>query len=107
MTETKARVGEDHPAPKSAVAEAKAAVAGFLNAFKGFQEDVKISFQQQEERMTMLDRKTMTYARPALSAHAEPEVPHKKAHANGSPGLYGFAPQEMRVAIDNIRVTAN
>jgi hypothetical protein len=34
-------------------------------------------------------------------------VPHKKAHANGSPGLYGFAPQEMRVAIDNIRVTAN
>jgi outer membrane protein assembly factor BamB len=35
------------------------------------------------------------------------EVPHKKAHANGSPGLYGFAPQEMRVAIDNIRVTAN
>jgi len=35
------------------------------------------------------------------------EVPHKKAHASGSPGLYGFAPQEMRVAIDNIRVTAN
>jgi hypothetical protein len=35
------------------------------------------------------------------------EVPHKKAHANGSPGLYGFSPQEMRVAIDNIRVTAN
>ena len=35
------------------------------------------------------------------------EVPHKKAHANGSPGLYGFSPQEMRVAVDNIRVTAN
>lgn len=35
------------------------------------------------------------------------EVPHQKAHASGSPGLYGFAPQEMRVAIDNIRVTAN
>ena len=27
----------------------------------------------------MLDRKTMTYARPALSAHADVDVPHKKA----------------------------
>ncbi|HTH47332.1 MAG TPA: PQQ-binding-like beta-propeller repeat protein [Candidatus Limnocylindria bacterium] len=35
------------------------------------------------------------------------EVPHKHAHANGSPGLYGFSPQDMRVAIDNISVTAN
>ena len=67
MTETKARAGEEHPAPKTAVAEAKSAVTGFLNAFIGFQEDVKISFQQQEKRMTMMDTKTMTYARPALS----------------------------------------
>lgn len=35
------------------------------------------------------------------------EVPHARAHRNGSPGLYGFAPQDMRVAIDNIRVTPN
>jgi outer membrane protein assembly factor BamB len=35
------------------------------------------------------------------------EVPHKLAHTHGSPGLYGFSPQEMRVAIDNISVTAN
>ncbi len=35
------------------------------------------------------------------------EVPHKQAHASGSPGLFGFAPQEMRVAVDNISVTAN
>lgn len=35
------------------------------------------------------------------------EVPHKQAHANGSPGLFGFSPQDMRVAIDNISVTAN
>ena len=81
MTETKARVGEEHPAPKTAVAEAKSAVAGFLNAFKGFQEDVKISFQQQEERMTMLDRKTMTYARPALSTAVEDDLSHKNALA--------------------------
>ena len=35
------------------------------------------------------------------------EVPHKHAHASGSPGLFGFAPQEQRVSIDNISVTAN
>ena len=36
------------------------------------------------------------------------EVPHKNAHANGSPGLFGFAPQSLfRVYIDNIAVTPN
>ncbi|GDY22213.1 serine/threonine protein kinase [Verrucomicrobiota bacterium] len=35
------------------------------------------------------------------------EVPHKHAHTSGSPGLYGFAPQEMRVYIDNVLVTPN
>ena len=79
MTETKARAGEEHPVPSHPGAEVKSAMAGFLNAFKGFQDEVKTSFQQQEERLTMLDRKTMTYARPNLSAHAEMDVPHKKA----------------------------
>jgi len=35
------------------------------------------------------------------------EVPHKTAHQNGSPGLFSFSPQDMRVYIDNITVTAN
>jgi outer membrane protein assembly factor BamB len=35
------------------------------------------------------------------------EVPHALAHAQGSPGLFGFAPQEQRVAIDNLSVTPN
>jgi outer membrane protein assembly factor BamB len=35
------------------------------------------------------------------------EVPHQNAHQSGSPGLFGFAPQEMRVYIDNIKVTSN
>ncbi len=35
------------------------------------------------------------------------EVPHKLAHQNGCPGLYGFAPQDMRVYIDNVSVTGN
>jgi hypothetical protein len=35
------------------------------------------------------------------------EVHHKTAHQNGSPGLFGFSPQDMRVYIDNIQVTKN
>ncbi|MEP6663286.1 MAG: PQQ-binding-like beta-propeller repeat protein [Verrucomicrobiota bacterium] len=35
------------------------------------------------------------------------EVPHKTAHQNGSPGLFGFSPQDQRVFIDNITVTSN
>jgi outer membrane protein assembly factor BamB len=32
------------------------------------------------------------------------EVPHRTAHQNGSPGLFGFSPQDMRVYIDNVEV---
>lgn len=35
------------------------------------------------------------------------EVPHQHAHEQGSPGLYGFSPQEQRAWIDNIVVTPN
>jgi hypothetical protein len=35
------------------------------------------------------------------------EAPHKTAHQEGSPGLFGFSPQAERVYIDNIKVTAN
>ncbi len=35
------------------------------------------------------------------------EAPVKIANQNGSPGLSGFSPQDMRVYIDNISVTAN
>lgn len=35
------------------------------------------------------------------------EVPHRAAHRKGSPGLFGFSPQDQRVFIDNIKVTPN
>lgn len=35
------------------------------------------------------------------------EVPHKTAHRSGSPGLFGFSPQDMRVYIDNLEVKPN
>jgi outer membrane protein assembly factor BamB len=33
-------------------------------------------------------------------------VPHKTAHQSGSPGVFGFSPQDMPVYIDNVEVTA-
>lgn len=36
------------------------------------------------------------------------EVPHKNAHTHGSPGLFGFTPQnKKRVYVDNVSVTPN
>ncbi|MBI2949024.1 MAG: PQQ-binding-like beta-propeller repeat protein [Verrucomicrobia bacterium] len=35
------------------------------------------------------------------------EAPHAHAHRSGSPGLFGFSPQDMRVYIDNVSVTPN
>ena len=78
-TETKTRADAALPDGLHPGAEVKTALTGFLNEFKGFQSDVKTRLQQQEERMTMLDRKTMISGRPALAAQADIDVPHKKA----------------------------
>jgi len=78
MTEIKARAGEDL-SPTHPGAEVKSAMAGFLNAFNGFQSEVKTNLHQLQERQNMLERKTMTYARPALSNTADLDMPHKKA----------------------------
>ena len=59
--------------------DVKDAFAGFLNDFKSFQADLKTRVQQQEERLTMLDRKAMAAQRPSLSVGAEIDVPHQKA----------------------------
>jgi HK97 family phage major capsid protein len=80
MTETKSSGGG---APmlmaQDATAEVKSALAGFLNEFSQFQDDVSIKIQKQEERISMLNTKTMTHLRPALSASANEGAPHKKA----------------------------
>ena len=61
------------------VQEVKQAMTGFVNEFKGFQDDMKSKLQQQEERMNMLDRKSLNAARPHLAAHVETGAPHQKA----------------------------
>lgn len=73
IAETKARGGQD-------LSEFKSAMVGFLGDFRTFQDDVKSKFKKQEERMTMLDRKTMISGRPALSNAIDSEAgPHQKA----------------------------
>ena len=70
--ETKARAGEV-VSPAEAV---KSALSGFMNDFTAFQADMNSKLTKQEERLTMLDRKSLN--RPALSS-APVEAPHQKA----------------------------
>ncbi|SMX42067.1 phage major capsid protein [Actibacterium lipolyticum] len=77
MTKTETKSG----AAGAPVTEIKTALTGFLNDFSAFQGEMNKKFQQQEERLTMLDRKSMIAGRPALSSAAEVEVPHQKAFA--------------------------
>jgi hypothetical protein len=62
--------------------------------------------------MSAADGSGVVRAKAWKKGEAEPdawtlEVPHKTAHQNGSPGLFGFSPQAERVYIDNMTVTAN
>jgi HK97 family phage major capsid protein len=80
-TETKARAGTGMSEGPDPAAEVKTALAGFLKEIKGFQDEVKTKFQQQDERLTMLHTKSTFAGRPALSAAASEEAPHQKAFA--------------------------
>ncbi|WP_321363079.1 phage major capsid protein [uncultured Celeribacter sp.] len=59
--------------------EVKTALAGFMSDLNDFQTEIKSKLQKQEERLTMLDRKSHTYGRPALSATQEVDMSHKTA----------------------------
>jgi HK97 family phage major capsid protein len=71
--------GTDLSDGRSPVAEMKSAMGGFISEIKDFQNDIKSQLQQQEERLTMLDRKSVTFGRPALSAADDGQAPHQKA----------------------------
>jgi len=74
-TETHSRTGEE----LSPVAEVKSAVAGFMSDFMGFQSEIQQRLQQQEDKMTKMERRSLGAARPVLSASAEMDAPHRKA----------------------------
>jgi len=73
-TETKSGVRED--LPEQDVARA---LAGLVGDLKRFQDGVETKMKHTEERVNMLDRKTLMAGRPALARAAETEAPHQKA----------------------------
>jgi HK97 family phage major capsid protein len=79
MSETKTRPAAHRPGAAGPAEQVTEALAGFLQEFNGFQAEVTSALHQQEERLTMLQAKTMTYGRPILSTAVEIEEPHKKA----------------------------
>ncbi len=78
-TESKARTGAGVPDGLTPAAEVKSALSGFVRELANFQAEMTSKFQQQEERLTMLDRKNLTRGRPALAAATDAEAPHQKA----------------------------
>ena len=74
-TETRARAGDG----VSPVQGMKSAMAGFVSDLKDFQSDINKRLQQQEEKMTMFERKSTALKRPYLSAGETQEAPHQKA----------------------------
>ncbi len=74
MTET-----HDGGADRTPMAEVKTAIGGFLSEFNQFQDDMNVKLQKQEERITMLNTKTNSFARPALSTEIDGTAPHKLA----------------------------
>ncbi|KAA9009032.1 phage major capsid protein [Histidinibacterium aquaticum] len=71
--ETSSRAGD----ALSPTEELDATLGGFVSDLKAFTDDIHARLQQQEERMTRIDRKMLS--RPALAAAAETETPHRKA----------------------------
>ncbi|WP_410219506.1 phage major capsid protein [Paracoccus sp. (in: a-proteobacteria)] len=98
MTEVKAAGGGDMSA------DLKGAMTGFVKELKGFREDIQTKLSAQEERMTMIDRKTAIRGRAPLSATAEVEVPHQKAfnaylRSGDDDGLRGLVIEEKAMSV--------
>ena len=104
--EAKTRAGSGLP-DANPTQEIKTAMAGFLSDFNTFQSDIKSRLKEQEQRLTMLDRKSVADARPQLSRAADGATPHQKAFAayvrNGDDdGLRGLQVEEkaMNTAVN-------
>ncbi|TGN62254.1 phage major capsid protein [Paracoccus liaowanqingii] len=98
MTEVKAAAGGDMPA------DLKGAMMGFVNELRGFRDDIQTKLNAQEERMTMIDRKTALRGRAPLSATAEVGVPHQKAfdaylRSGDDDGLRGLVLEEKALTV--------
>jgi len=68
-----------HDGALSPAEDVRRAMSGFVAQMKGFQADIETKFSQTEERMNMLDRKTLNAARTPLAGATDVVAPHKKA----------------------------
>ncbi|MBZ4024034.1 phage major capsid protein [Rhodobacter sp. TJ_12] len=90
-----ARAGAELPGGPDTARDVRSALAGFVQEVKGLHDELRTRMQQQEERVTMLQTKTLT-GRPALATAAQDEAPHHKAfgaylRAGEDEGLRGLA----------------
>ncbi|WOI55015.1 phage major capsid protein [Palleronia sp. LCG004] len=62
------------------ILQVKTAMTDFVRELRGFQTDISEKMQQQEQRMSILDRKSRIAGRPALATNAaDTGAPHQKA----------------------------
>ncbi|TBN43695.1 phage major capsid protein [Paracoccus subflavus] len=97
MTEVKAAEGG------GTAVDLKEAMRGFVGELKGFRNDIQTKLAAQEERMTMLERKTIR-GRAPLSTVAEVEAPHQKAfsaylRSGDDDGLRGLVIEEKGLTV--------
>ncbi len=78
-TDQKDRSGGAMPSDTAPATEVKTALAGLMRDLTNFKTDLTSKFQQQEERLTMLNRKTLTHSRAPLASAADTDAPHQKA----------------------------
>ncbi|WP_422050095.1 phage major capsid protein [Shimia sp.] len=74
-TETESRIGED----VSSIQDVTDAVEKFTSDLSAFTGDIQAELKQQKERLTMLERKSISAARPHLAAATDFDAPHQKA----------------------------
>ena len=67
------------PVGVTAAGEVKSALVGLMSDLTDFRTEIAEHLQAQDERLTMLDRKTAFATRPALSVAAETDLTHKSA----------------------------
>ncbi|MEM8957299.1 MAG: phage major capsid protein [Pseudomonadota bacterium] len=67
------------PVGVTAAGEVKSALVGLMSDLTDFRTEITEHLQAQDERLTMLDRKTAFATRPALSVAAETDLTHKNA----------------------------
>jgi outer membrane protein assembly factor BamB len=82
-----------------------------LRVAEDFKWQPKVWYKLKAKAEVALDGSGIVRAKAWKKDESEPEkwtleVPHKTAHQNGSPGLFGFAPQ-VPVYVDNVSVKPN